>query len=100
MAEFGDRDLPDRPLLNIARDALIEDFRESELARHVRKLDFALSAFVFPQALDDLLGAPPSRFAANSAFVATTHQYFSPNIPIVGQGSMPSRGCIAISDDV
>jgi len=59
MAEVGDGDLPDRSLVVIERDALIEDFREAELACDVTELDFAPRAFVFPQALDDLLGAPP-----------------------------------------
>ena len=59
MTEVGDGDLPDRPLVVIERDALIEDFREPELARDVAEFDFAPRAFVFTQALDDLLGAPP-----------------------------------------
>src|SRR5260370_5678507 len=59
MTEVGDGDLPDRPPVVIERDALIEDFREPEMARDVLKFDIAPCAFVFPQALNDLLGASP-----------------------------------------
>src|SRR6266403_3565619 len=59
MPEVGDGDLPDGPLVVIEGDALIEDFREPELARDVLQFNVAPRAFLFTQALDDLLGAPP-----------------------------------------
>jgi virginiamycin A acetyltransferase len=38
--------------------------------------------------------------AANCTFAPTNHEYRNPDVPIVRQGFMPSRGGIVVGDDV